>query len=147
MPLYHIEDTLRDTFVDDVKGMILAASEVSSNLRGQLKKAWFKPKRKVSGDLSFVVEAFWHQTEREFYGHLEQVRDRLEKGEAVQDLRESWFRILRERSVALFDQWTASGAVENEDPKRIAVARNELHKFNCKKAILEALRIPKKKAA
>ncbi|QFY89107.1 type I-E CRISPR-associated protein Cse1/CasA [Magnetovirga frankeli] len=147
MPLYHIEETIRDAFVDDVKGMILAASEIASNLRGQLKKAWFKPKHKVSGDLSFVVEAFWHHTEPDFYNHLEQLRERLEKGESVQDLREAWFRILREQSVALFDQWTATGALEDEDPKRIAVARNELHKFNYKKAITDALRISNKKAA
>jgi CRISPR system Cascade subunit CasA len=147
MPLYHIEETIRDTFADDVKGMIFAASEVASNLRGQLKKAWFKPKHKVSGDLSFVVEAFWHQTEPDFYAHLEQLRERLEKGESPQDLREGWFRILREQSIALFDQWTASGSIEDEDPKRIALARRDLQKFNWKKGILDALQIPRKKAA
>ena len=143
MPVYHIEDSVRDAFVDDLKGLTVAATEVASNLRGQLKKAWFKPRHKVTGDLSFVVEAFWHHTESDFYEHLEHLRDRLEKGHQARDLRESWFHILRERSVALFDQWTARGAVENEDPKRIAVARNELHRFNNKKAILDALRLPK----
>ena len=146
MPLYHIEDAMHAAFVDDVKGMIIAATEIASNLRGQLKKAWFKPKHKVKGDLSFVVEAFWHQTEPDFYEHLGQVRERLEKGEPAQDVRESWFHTLRAESVVLFDQWTVAGTMEDEDPKRIAVARNELHKFNYKKTILQALRIPKKNA-
>ncbi len=147
MPISHLDDTLRESFVEVVQGMTVAASEIASNLRGALKRAWFKPKAKVRGDLSFIVDAFWHQTEADFYRQLEELHRLLSADQALQSLRESWFRTLCDSSLALFDQWATSGSLEDDEPKRIALARHDLQKFNYKKSILDALRLHKKKRA
>ena len=42
-------------------------------------------------------------------------------------------------SFALFDTAAVSGNIEDEDPKRIALARRDLLKFNNKKVIRDAL--------
>jgi hypothetical protein len=41
----------------------------------------------------------------------------------------------------LFDHFAANGNIASENPKRIAIARRDLAKYNFKKSILDKLRI------
>jgi hypothetical protein len=57
------------------------------------------------------------------------------------DLGRFWFNVINTASFELLTTWTASGRIEHEDPKRIALAHLDLRKFNRKKAIRDALRL------
>lgn len=140
MPLYHLENPYRDIFVDTVRDLLSATGLVADNLRGSLKNAWFKPKAKVRGDLSFIANSFWHNTEHDFYTLLDRLYSVVTQGEDETALCQSWFLVLHKASLGLFDIWVVSGSVEDGDPKRIALARRDLRKFNNKKTIRSALR-------
>lgn len=141
MPLYHLDDQYKDTFIDAVQDVVNATGMVAGNLRGALRDAWFTAKAKVKGDLSFIENSFWQDTESAFYSFLDKLHTTITQGKEGTILCHSWFNTLNQTSLALFDTWAASGSVENEDPKRIAVARRNLLKFNKKKAIRSALRL------
>ena len=149
VPLFHIDDPMhRKVFMSMVQDILNATGLVADNLRGALKKAWFKPKAKVSGDLSFIVNAFWQKTEADFYTLLPQLHAAVCKGkdDLPLDLGRSWFKLINTISQELLTTWTASGQIEHEDPKRIALAHLDLRKFNRKKAIRDALRLDIKAA-
>ncbi len=145
MPIYHLEDTQRELFVYEVGNLLFAASEIASNLRSALKKAWFNPGATVRGDLGFVVDAFWHDTEASFFSALDDLFRHLVKGGPEPNRRE-WLKILNQRALALFDTWAASGTLEEENPKRIAIARNELKRYNHSKKIMTRLSLDLKAA-
>lgn len=140
MPVYHLETAHREAFVEETGDLLFVASEVSNNLRSALKSAWFKPGNTVRGDLSFITQAFWQQTENTFYEYLAAVHGHVTTGRDEPD-RKSWLRALHQVALALFDLWAASGAADQEDPKRIALARNQLIRFNHGKKIKQRLRI------
>src|SRR5690606_33171387 len=55
IPLYHLPPEPRRLFGDNVGKLILAATEVASNLRGALRKAWFRRPQDKGGDTSFIT--------------------------------------------------------------------------------------------
>jgi len=113
-----------------------------------LKKAWFKPKAKVSGDLSFIVHSFWQKTEADFYDLLPKLHSTVVSGkdDLPLDVGRFWFNVINTASFELLTTWTASGRIEHEDPKRIALAHRDLRTFNKKKSICSALRLDIKAA-
>ncbi|WP_446011407.1 type I-E CRISPR-associated protein Cse1/CasA [Candidatus Electrothrix sp.] len=141
MPLVHLEPEYREYFIDMVRDILNATGQVADNLRGALKKAWFKPKAKVGGDLSFIVNAFWQNTEADFYALLSDIHAAVVKGGDEISLYHRWFQVIDAASQQLLSTWTASGRIEHEDPKRIALAHLDLRKFNRKKVIQEILRL------
>ncbi|MDU9047902.1 MAG: type I-E CRISPR-associated protein Cse1/CasA [Candidatus Electrothrix sp. Rat3] len=144
MPLLHVEDSeCREHFIDMVQDILNATGQVADNLRGALKKAWFKPKAKVGGDLSFIVNAFWQNTEAEFYAVLPKLLAAVMRGEddLPLDVGRFWFNVINTASFELLTTWTASGRIEHEDPKQIALAHRDLRTFNRKKSICSALRL------
>lgn len=141
LPLFHLESQDRDIFIDTVRDVLSATGQIGDNLRGALKKAWFKPKAKVSGDLSFIVNSFWQNTEPDFYSLLEQLHSVITQGKDETFLYHSWFKVLNKASFDLFNIWAVSGNIEDEDPKRIALACRDLRKFNNKQTIRSALRL------
>ncbi len=140
MPLYHIDESWRERFIAETERLLFAASEIARNLRQALKKAWFAPGATVRGDLGFVVDAFWHDTEAGFFSQLDTLHRHLTDGVPESEPRE-WLRLLNRQALRLFDAWAASGALEDEDPKRIAVARNELERYNHGRKIMNRLGI------
>jgi CRISPR system Cascade subunit CasA len=138
MPLFHLESDQRELFVGEVGRLLFAASEIARNLRGALKRAWFSQGATVRGDLGFIVDAFWQDTETDFYRMLDAIHGYVTAGGDDPD-RRNWLRVLNGRAVALFDTWAGNGAVEDENPKRIAIARKELEQFNHSKKIMNRL--------
>lgn len=130
MPLHHLDDEIRPKFVEAVGDLIFIASQISYNLREALKKAWFKPNATVRGDLSFIVNSFWFDTENDFFQTLAELHSLIEKAQSQQELRKQWFHALDRVALDLFDLWAAGGNIENEDPASIATARRTLIRFN-----------------
>lgn len=142
IPLYHLPPESRKLFEDNAGKLILAATEVASNLRGALRKAWFRRPKDKGGDTSFISAAFWQSTESSFYGALADIHAKLSDSVDLMAARRAWLCYLNEASLALFDQWALGGPIEDSDPRRIALARHELRKFNHSSRLLNELGLP-----
>jgi CRISPR system Cascade subunit CasA len=140
MPIYHLAEDQRERFMTEAGNLLFAAAQVAGNLRSALKKAWFSPGATVRGELGFVTEAFWHDTEEEFFALMDALHQHVTGAAPAPDRRE-WLRVLNNCAMRLFDSWAASGALEDEDPRRIAIARNELGRFNHSRKIKARLGI------
>ncbi len=149
MPLYHLptDEDNRKYFEEDIKRLIDSAAEMLKNLRDCLKKAWFKGPADVRGNTSFIDTAFWQDTEAFFFTQLEQLRQWYEPDDAEQQptsILHPWHTYLRQYTLKQFEQWANYRQIGDAyDPKRIALARLDLIKFNYKKNIKEWLRLPK----
>lgn len=142
IPLYHLSPERREVFEDSIGKLIFAATEIANNLRSALRKSWFRRPQDKSGDTSFVTAAFWQSTESRFYGALAAIKVELSNPGLLMDLRFDWLRYLNEASLKLFDQWALGGPIEDSDPRRIALARHELGKFNHSARLLRELGLP-----
>jgi CRISPR system Cascade subunit CasA len=155
MPLIVIEDHLMDDFVRVVSEAINMANSISYNLGSSLKRALTKEVTVGQGasadtlaqkgfkgtSLSNSADLrFWTSTESEFYNTLEKTKVFVEAGESCADALKDWHRILADRSLAIFDEIAASGAIEDEDPRRISLARLQLINFNYSKKLMERLK-------
>jgi len=140
MPIYHLDDDRNELLAARAEALIDSAQEVSGNLRQAVRRAWFSDGATVSGDLSFVTQSFWQNTESLFFRTLQGVYAALKNDSEEPDRRE-WLDRLHTECLRLFDQFAASGNIVSENPKRIAIARRNLAKFNYKKSIQDKLRI------
>lgn len=140
MPIYHLDDGGNEALADRAAALIEAAQFVCSNLRQAVKRAWFSERTSISGDLGFVTQSFWQSTESSFFVALQLEYDSIRSGGEEPD-RRFWLQLLHQESMQLFDHFTASGNIVFENPKRIALARRDLGRFNFKKPIQDRLRI------
>ncbi|TVQ41552.1 MAG: type I-E CRISPR-associated protein Cse1/CasA [Wenzhouxiangella sp.] len=140
MPVLHLDADSNELLAARAHALIDSALQVSANLRQAVRKAWFSDGATVSGDLSFITQGFWQQTEVAFFDHLNRDYAALKQGSAKPD-RRGWLNHLNSESLRLFDHFAANGNIAFENPKRIAVARRDLVKFNHKKSIKDGLRI------
>jgi CRISPR system Cascade subunit CasA len=143
MPLYQLDTEIRPEFENIVASLIKAATEIASNLRSALKRAWFKRSEDVKGDTSFIDNEFWQGSESKFYAALTSLKESLEQGNNPMAIRRDWHTTLCRHALLLFDRWAVNGPIEDADPKRIAKARHELGKFNRGRKITELLGLPK----
>ncbi|MFH1096720.1 MAG: type I-E CRISPR-associated protein Cse1/CasA, partial [Candidatus Desantisbacteria bacterium] len=90
MPLVSVDDELRGEFEIRVTSLILTAQMIARETKTQIKKAWFDPKHKTKGDLSFVESRFWQETEAEFYHTLYALKDVLTNKTDVIPVLEVW---------------------------------------------------------
>jgi CRISPR system Cascade subunit CasA len=139
MPLLHIEQSMRGEFEGYVAGMVKAAAKIAFNARAALKKAWFKRPGDAKGDVTFVDNSFWHQTESVFYETLGNLRTSLESGTGSVDACQVWHKTLCEQALKLFDGYAWNSPIEDGDPKRVVTARKELQMYNHSKNIKELL--------
>ncbi|MAE15847.1 MAG: type I-E CRISPR-associated protein Cse1/CasA [Deltaproteobacteria bacterium] len=133
MPLFLLEDANQQAQLEGfAETLIAGGKEVCAVLSQSLRKAWFSPGRKVRGDTSFIDLAFWADTESAFFRKLDRLSEGIKNGEDVMELNfkvmSEWRMDLERVSVALFNRWAESGAMEFENPKRIAEAHNNLLK-------------------
>lgn len=136
MPLFAVPS---DDLVREIATLIAGAREVASNLRSNIKKAWTKRPADIKGDTSFIDAEFWSGTESEFYRHLYALRDLIADGEDTLPIRLTWHTTLCKVALQIFDRYAASGPIEHGDPKRIALARNDLKTWNHGKKVTELL--------
>lgn len=140
MPIFHLDADGNEIIAARAEALIDSAQEVCSNLRQAVRKAWFSDGATVSGDLSYITQSFWQNTESLFFHMLQDIYGAL-KNDATEPDRRDWLKRLHGESLHLFDHFAASGNIAFENPKRIAVARRNLAKFNYKKSIQDKLHI------
>jgi CRISPR system Cascade subunit CasA len=127
MPILTISEEMEAVFRDLVTRLVSATDKVAGDLRNSLKTALFG-ETKVRGDLSFLQNAFWAETEATFYDHLRQLRDLLSTDQQAYPILESWLKTLRAAALLLFDRHSQTGDFDAVDPRQIARARNGLDK-------------------
>lgn len=135
MPLFPLEEVIRAKFEHAVAGMVRAASAVAHNLRRCVKDAWFKRPEDVKGDIGFIDNLFWQTTEPDFYSSLSGLKTLLEHGQEALPIAKSWHDCLCRTSLKLFDKLAWDGPIEDADPKRVVLARQQLIKLNYGKKI------------
>ena len=141
MPLLHLDPDRNEVLASRAAALINAAQQICRNLRQSVREAWFRKSMKVSKDgLNNVTQSFWQRTESSFFDHLGREHAFLEQSADEPD-RQDWLNNLNNESLRLFDHFAASGNIAFENPKRIAIARRNLVKFNHKKSIKDGLRI------
>jgi CRISPR system Cascade subunit CasA len=146
MPLLCVDNAIRAEYEEGVCGMVKAATEIASNTRSALKKAWFRRPGDAKGDTTFVDNSFWQGTELDFYMDLNDLISALETGNATQTAGSQWLSVLCKQSLNLFDRYAWEGSIEDADPKRVVIARKELEQYNRGKKIKELLGIPVEKS-
>jgi len=129
MPLYYVDEKVRRDFEVHAAILIDAALETGKNLRGAMRRAWFKAEAKVKGDMSFVDSAFWNSTESAFYSLLDEGRNRLVRESDMGEIRKTWLEKLQREAMVVFDLHAMSAPIGHADPKRVALARRDLGRF------------------
>lgn len=145
MPLIQVEEKVRSKYENLASAFIQTSEQVSNNVRRYIKEAMFKRPGDIKGDFSFIEIRFWADTETDFYVALNKLHKALVENEDTIEIKRSWLRVLAKTGVALFDSYSQSNQIEVGDPKRIAVARRNMHRFNSEnnKKIRELLDLPK----
>lgn len=142
MPLLCPDEKVRCKYEELVAGMVKSASEILSNTKGAVKKAWFRRSGDAKGDTSFIDATFWQQTESDFYRVLSTSIIALEQGTETLAQSNQWLSVLCRQSIRLFDDHAFDGPIEDADPKRVVIARKELEQYNRSKKIKGLLGIP-----
>ncbi|SEH05470.1 type I-E CRISPR-associated protein Cse1/CasA [Candidatus Venteria ishoeyi] len=149
-PLYAFADDEqgrknKNEFYSAVNNMIIAASDFSSAIKTCLKEAWFEKgdPRLKKADMAFIDNAFWHDTEADFYQKLQQ----LYQADIQVQKREHWRRWHQQLvgySLLQFDRWAdCQQLLKQHNPKRIAKARQKLQKLFYSKNIKSVLDLAK----
>jgi CRISPR system Cascade subunit CasA len=148
MPVPVIEDEkTAAAHADRSRRMVSAAERISGNVVTCLKEAWFSNPQNKGGDVSFVETAFWTGSEGAFFTHLNRLAGELDNPPdpsrpGTESLR-AWHNHLCTFALRIFDEYALSGPIEDQDPARIARARNKLRHWNRGKKIkVDILRLP-----
>jgi CRISPR system Cascade subunit CasA len=163
MPLIHVPPNRHDDFQHAVRRMVDAAREVGNNLRQCVRNGlfakpvgverkggvqWklppgFKPDKALFNGLA---HQFWQATEPPFYESVATLAQGLTSQDEDELLREGWLRRLHREAQALFDLWVNSGDLGDGDPRRIALARRDLGRWNHGPKLRGLLDLPARRA-
>lgn len=136
-PVYAAEQEQTGLLREIVTAMITGAEEVAANLRSALRTAWA-----VERSPEFAVAAFWQHTEARFLELVDLVVPRLGDPQAEDHALHQWHRTLCGAAEELFETWVETDTTHQADPGRIATAQLALRRWNWKKPIRDALRLP-----
>ncbi|MCZ2090020.1 MAG: type I-E CRISPR-associated protein Cse1/CasA [Burkholderiales bacterium] len=132
LPLFALAECDRDARQQvqaEVARWIETASLAGANLRGAVKDAWFDADAR--GDFSHIDASFWSGTEAAFYGLLQPLIDSARDGaeHPVLQARQRWHQTLTRTALRLFDEvFVGAGAIERQNPGRIARAHRQLQR-------------------
>jgi CRISPR system Cascade subunit CasA len=133
-----------DLFKGWVKQSVLAAEETAEELRRRTKVALIGD-GDLRGDLSFVTSHFWGATEATFFSHAHRLRDLAKSGQNEQNAMEEWLSEMREKALVTFDRYANIGDFDIVNPRRIALARNQLTRTISGKKMRQTLGLPEPK--
>jgi CRISPR system Cascade subunit CasA len=132
MPVLWIAPQYESDYKREAERAINAAGRTTEMLRFALRAGLRKRKEDVKFDASILTAAetrFWSSTEAEFYEYLGQIRTALEENtsrENINAIKTRWLRTLQQSALQCFHTVILSSPIEDNDPKRIADAHNEL---------------------
>jgi CRISPR system Cascade subunit CasA len=144
MPIILCPDEHMPSYEFHVASLVKAADFIAKATRDNLKRALFKRKVKVRGDLSFITGRFWQTTEAQFFDTVRDIQARLVANEDVLMVLERWARLLGSTADRIFDDVSQTGAFDAADPKRIALAWRGLRRALDSKKFRETLGLPRK---
>ena len=140
-PLIVIEnEEQRQLFAERVQAMLDLATQLAGFVQSCVKEAWFDRPADARGDVSFIKEAFYEQTEAAFIAMLHTLQSNTNR-EVIQQ----WHSQLAHHSLKLFDYWVAQGDMASENPRRIAEAHRKLRNLIYGKKLLAKVGIETKK--
>lgn len=141
LPAYRIPEEYLEDFEPVVKTLIESSNLVAANLRAAIKNAWFGRPGDAKGDISFLDLSFSQHTESTFFRLLGLLVEAIGSRslDAVKSICKSWHRELSDVSLDVFEGYALTGRIEDEDPKRIAKARNKLITENNSRKLREML--------
>jgi CRISPR system Cascade subunit CasA len=147
LPLFQVDDAVKEEFEETAGGMIKAASEMGKNVQWCVKVALYDEPDKVKGDLSIVTARFLQATEEKFYTVLGGVARDLASGGDTLAIRQAWLSVLQKEAKALFGEYSQFDAIDEINAKRAVKAwgllKSPASKAN--KAIWKALCLPEQK--
>ena len=127
-PLYLVSESILGDFSARVQALTDGADLVANAVDKSVKAAWARrPLSGVKGDTPFLIHAFYEQTEPFFYQAVERLSKESANGSGVQVL-QAWHATLRQSALRLFDYWAERGDIGFSEPRRIALARQNLLK-------------------
>ena len=146
LPLYGLADCDRDArqaVQAEVERWLAAAELAGWYLRGAVKGAWFSADAR--GKFDHVDASFWSTTEAPFYRQLQGLIEaaRTAAGHADLAVRQTWHATLIRSAMRLFDQaFVGAGAIERQNPRRIALAHKRLSRNLHGPKLRQALGMP-----
>lgn len=148
LPLFPFKDEAqRESIQFAVERLVQAAGLFLENLRGQIKDAWFQPNdpRRKSAKLEHVQDAFWQETESDFYSRVQVLINAADAMDERLTQFHAWHQILSRYTETAFDRWVDYNQVTDQShPRRIAEARRNLRRYNYSKKIKSCLDLPEK---
>jgi CRISPR system Cascade subunit CasA len=146
LPLYGLTECQVDAQreVEEAVRPLLAGAELTVFfLRSAVKQAWFGDEAR--GDFSVIDASFWSATELAFYRLLRRAVEharRDSEGDSLA-LGMEWHDELRRVVPRMFDhQFVGAGAVERQNPRRVAEAHHQLQRNLGGKKLRAALGLP-----
>jgi CRISPR system Cascade subunit CasA len=130
-----------DLFKALVEQSVLAAILAADEVRRRTKTA-MAGDGDLRGDLSFFTSHFWGATETAFFTHAHRLRDMAKSGQSEQETMEEWLSELREKALLTFDRYASTGDFDIVNPRRIALARNQLAKTISGRRMRQTLNLP-----
>ena len=142
-PLYLFPgEEKRQVFSDRLGEKVEASEMVAGYVRGCVKDAWFSRPGDTRGDMAFVTESFFSETEDAFFNSVRMLYEELkEMGEGLAAL-EHWYSVLNRSAQILFEEYAAREEVAFANMKRVVKARQKLLKMLKGKKLREKLHIP-----
>jgi CRISPR system Cascade subunit CasA len=133
LPIYALADcdTGAQRRIEAEVGRWLQGAELAASLlRGAVKDAWFK-EAPSKADYSSIGAAFWGDTESRFYRQLEALIQKSRSGDEFDAIavNTDWLKHLQAVATKLFDhEFVGTGPIEQEQPRRIAEAYQQLQR-------------------
>lgn len=129
LPIYSLEPSRQKIFENSTHKMLAVAQEAAS-LLGKYVKAAFFTRPGDAGNEPAVPQSFWQKTEAGFYMQLR----RMAELETLDDFTlapvwRDWLSLVRRSGTQLFDEWVLAAPIEDQDMKRVVLAREELAKW------------------
>ena len=119
--------TARDRIRVLAVALISGTAQVARLLLGTSRAALFEQPSEAKGDISFLAERLWRETEVAFYSALGQLAAlNADMPNADHPIRIDWRAVLERHALSLFDEVAAVDAIATGDMARIAVARRNL---------------------
>lgn len=142
MPILAVDEGLESAFSAAVDQVVQAAFWVADILRKRTKDALFGDSE-PSGELGFVQADFWSATEAQFFENVRDLRDVMRQGGGEYPVLEQWLTTLRRAAFTVFDTYSQTGDFDAADPRRVALARNELAKSLNGRKLRDLLGLPR----
>lgn len=143
MPVVTIDPKIKAKYEHYTEVLVLGAKGTADQLRWRMRLALFAESAEIKGDLSYVTDRFWEETEEAFYHQISNLRESLKANHDVNKVLEGWRIILARKAESIFDEITQNGAAyEAVDPGRIARSAKYLKRWLYGSKLRELLGLP-----